>query len=183
MVSKYLEWARREASTRRLVFSLTVAGVVLLVVVPGLLIVGSRRLDQALGLPPLSAGIINPLGGIAFLLGGGFFAFWSVCAEATIGSGTPLPMIPTQRLVVVPPYTYCRNPMVLGTVTAYLGIGVWLGSVSAMVIVLLLAALLLLYVKVFEEKELEARFGADYREYKRTTPFLLPRVRRRPPNA
>ena len=40
-------------------------------------------------------------------------------------------MIPTQRLVVVPPFAHCRNPMILGTVVGYLGFGVWLGSPSA----------------------------------------------------
>jgi protein-S-isoprenylcysteine O-methyltransferase Ste14 len=32
-----------------------------------------------------------------------------------------------------------------------------------------------LYLKLFEEKELEERFGSDYIEYKRKTPFLIPR--------
>jgi len=54
--------------------------------------------------------------------------------------------------------------------------------VSAIALALMFAALLLLYVKVFEEKELEARFGADYLEYKRTTPFLRPRMTKRPQN-
>lgn len=101
-------------------------------------------------------------------------------AEAQIGLGMPLPMIPTKRLVVVPPFTYCRNPMVLGTVIGYFGFGVCLGSISAIAIVLVFAALLLLYVKVLEEEELEARFGVAYLDYKRTTPFLLPRVPKRP---
>lgn len=78
------------------------------------------------------------------------------------------------------PPLFESNPMVLGTVAGYLGFGVWLGSVSGIALVLVSAAILLVYVKTFEEKELEARFGADYLEYKRTTPFLLPRIRRRP---
>jgi hypothetical protein len=38
------------------------------------------------------------------------------------------------------------------------------------------AILLLAYIKLFEERELEARFGPEYVEYKRTTPFLIPRL-------
>jgi len=34
---------------------------------------------------------------------------------------------------------------------------------------------LLAYIRFIEEKELEVRFGQDYVDYKRTTPFLLPR--------
>ncbi|MGB7962014.1 MAG: isoprenylcysteine carboxylmethyltransferase family protein [Propionicimonas sp.] len=179
---KYLEWARRDYSTRQLVVALFFAGTVFLLAIPYLIIVSSAGLDQALGLPRFIVGIINPIVGGLFLLGGGLFAFWSVLAEARIGSGTPLPMMPTQRLVVVPPFTYCRNPMVLGTLVAYLGVGVWLGSLSAIAIVITLGGLLLTYVKLLEEKELEARFGDDYLEYKRGTPFLLPRVTRRPPH-
>lgn len=179
-MKKYLEWARREPSTRKLVVTLVLAGAFFLVVLPQLIAVGACRLDQALGLPRFTAGMINRVAGIVCILAGGLFTFWSVLAEARIGSGTPLPMIPTKRLVVVPPFTYCRNPMVLGTVVAYLGVGIWIGSVSAIALVLVFAGLLLTYVKVLEEKELEARFGADYLEYKRRTPFLLPRIPKRP---
>ncbi len=180
---KYLEWAGREYSTRQLLVALFFAGTAFLLAIPYLIIRSSAWLDEALGLPRFTLGSINPIVGILFSLAGGLLAFWSVYAEARIGSGTPLPMMPTQRLVVVPPFTYCRNPMVLGTLVAYLGIGVWLGSLSAIGIVIVLAVLLLTYVKALEEKELESRFGADYVEYKRRTPFLLPRVTRRPPDA
>jgi len=45
---------------------------------------------------------------------------------------------------------------------------------------LLLGALLVVYVRFVEEKELAARFGPAYLEYKLATPCLLPRMRRRP---
>ena len=57
-----------------------------------------------------------------------------------------------------------------------IGLSIYLGSVAAIGLVALFAGLLLLYVKVVEEKELAARFGDAYLEYKRTTPFLIPRV-------
>ena len=34
--------------------------------------------------------------------------------------------------------------------------------------------MLLVYLKLIEEKELEMRFGQDYLEYKKNTPFILP---------
>lgn len=36
------------------------------------------------------------------------------------------------------------------------------------------------YIKLLEEKEMELRFGTDYIEYRRQTPFLLPRFRSSP---
>ncbi len=113
------------------------------------------------------------------ILGGGILAIWSIYAQVTIGEGTPLPVMPTQKLVIRAPFTYCRNPMTLGTFLAYLGIGVWIGSWSAVAIVLILIGSLLLYVRFIEEKELEARYGPEYVEYKRSTPFILPRLRPR----
>ena len=50
---------------------------------------------------------------------------------------------------------------------------------SAIVIVVIFTTILLLYVKFIEEKELEARFGVEYKAYKRETPFILPRLRLR----
>ena len=175
----YVEWARREPSTGLVVVTMVLAGAVFLIGLPLLLVMKSVWLDDAFGLPSFAAGAATTVPGVLLLLAGGGFAVWSVIAEATVGRGTPVPLIPTQRLVVVPPFTYCRNPMVLGTCLAYLGVAVWVGSLSAVLLVVLFAALLLLYVKLVEERELEARFGADYVAYKRTTPFLFPRFTRR----
>ena len=43
--------------------------------------------------------------------------------------------------------------------------------------ILLFAICLLVYIRLLEEKEMELRFGADYIEYRRQTPFLIPRFR------
>jgi protein-S-isoprenylcysteine O-methyltransferase Ste14 len=179
---KYLEWARRERSTPQVVAMLIVAAGVFIVALPVLVVSLAGWLDQAWGLPRMVLGPVNAVVGSVLLLGGGSFALWSVQAQAKLGKGSPLPMIPTRRLIVVPPYAYCRNPMVLGTVLAYLSIGVGLGSASAVGIVLLLAMLLLAYVKLVEEKELRLRFGPPYEEYLRATPLLLPRFTSGPPH-
>jgi len=41
----------------------------------------------------------------------------------------------------------------------------------------LIVAMLLIYIKLVEEEELEARFGKKCLEYKRRTPFIIPRKR------
>jgi len=93
--------------------------------------------------------------------------------QMTIGKGTPVPMMPTKQLVVQKPFTYCRNPMTLGTFLIYTGICVLDRLVLGVRTRLILIAILLLYVKLLEEKELEARFGSEYLEYKQNTPFIL----------
>jgi protein-S-isoprenylcysteine O-methyltransferase Ste14 len=57
----------------------------------------------------------------------------------------------------------------------YLGIAVWVGSISAVALACIYPAVIILYTRLLEEEELERRFGAEYLAYKRRTPFLIPR--------
>jgi protein-S-isoprenylcysteine O-methyltransferase Ste14 len=65
--------------------------------------------------------------------------------------------------------------MTLGTTAFYLGIAIWTGSLSALVLALIYPVGILIYIKLIEERELEQRFGHEYLAYKRRTPFLIPR--------
>lgn len=114
------------------------------------------------------------IGGLLTVVGFAL-AFWSIDAQLTRGRGTPLPLMPTQELVTDGPFHYSRNPMTLGTVLAYLGIGIASGTTAGTALVLTLAGGLLAYLKGLEEGELADRFGETYFAYKRQTPFLIPR--------
>jgi protein-S-isoprenylcysteine O-methyltransferase Ste14 len=175
---KYQEWAKREQGDKQQFITLAIAGFLIVLLIPFLILLASAAIDQRLGLPDFYAGPINLLVGVIMIIGGLALGLWSIYAQITIGQGTPVPLMPTRKMVVQPPFTYCRNPMTLGTYIAYLGLCAILGSISALVIVLFLIILLLLYIKLFEEKELEARFGEEYLEYKHSTPFMLPRFRK-----
>jgi protein-S-isoprenylcysteine O-methyltransferase Ste14 len=69
--------------------------------------------------------------------------------------------------------------MALGTALFYLGVAIWLGSLSAVGLGLVYPVGILVYIKLIEEKELEERFGSEYLEYKKRTPFLIPRLGKR----
>ena len=102
---------------------------------------------------------------------------WSTLTQAKIGRGTPVPVVPTQKLIVSGPYKLCRNPIQLGAMLYYLGIGIFFGSVKIGMVMLLLSFILgTCYHKFVEEKELLLRFGREYEEYKARTPFLLPKM-------
>jgi protein-S-isoprenylcysteine O-methyltransferase Ste14 len=178
-MKKYQEWAKREYSLRHHLVVLGCAGLLVVLILPSLLVVSSAAIDQWLHLPGFVVGAINPIAGLLLIVGGLFLGLWSVYAQITIGMGTPVPLVPTRKLVVKKPFTCCRNPMTLGTFLIYVGIAVWIGSFSAIALVVFFIAILLLYIKLIEEKELEARFGLDYLAYKRNTPFILPRLRSR----
>jgi protein-S-isoprenylcysteine O-methyltransferase Ste14 len=64
--------------------------------------------------------------------------------------------------------------MTLGTDLFYLGVAIWLGSLSAIGLGLVYPVGILIYIKLIEEKELEERFGSEYLDYKRRTSFLIP---------
>jgi protein-S-isoprenylcysteine O-methyltransferase Ste14 len=104
------------------------------------------------------------------------FGLWSNYVQFTRGRGTPLPMMPTQELLTSGPYLYCRNPMTLGTILAYLGMGIGAATVSGAAFALAIGGLLVVYLKRVEESELEERFGEDYVKYMHEVPFIIPRI-------
>jgi len=120
----------------------------------------------------------NVIMGLLLVTVGWFFASWSVYTQHRIGRGTPVPVVPTRRLITSGPYKYCRNPMAFGTLLLYIGLSLIFNSISAIfILVALVLVPLLLFIKIVEEKELEIRFGHEYTEYKEKTPFLIPRLR------
>jgi len=179
MKEKFLKNAEHEYSSGKRAILLLFAGIVFLGILPVSLVYFSTLLDRYFEFPRLGVGIINGVVGACFTVAGFLLGWWSNYVQFTVGRGTPVPIMATQQLITQKPYSYCRNPMALGAIVAYLGVAILIGSISAVVLVLLGAALLLTYIKLLEEKEMELRFGEAYQEYRKQTPFLIPRFRRR----
>ena len=174
-MSRYSKWAQREHSAARRTATTLLAGPVFLGLLPFLVAGVGPRLDRRLGLVSLRIGRVNRIVGGLLLVLGSSLGFWSIVTQLTRGRGTPLPVMPTQELLTGGPFRYCRNPMTLGTILAYLGIAVGVGTVAGSVLVLALGAALLVYLKRLEEGELAERFGEAYLAYKREVPFIIPR--------
>ncbi len=173
-IKRFQKWAEREYSAKQRIIALFLLGILFVIAIPFFLIAASSSLDQWLQLPLFVYRLVSPTISLLFIGVGLLFALWSIRIQFVLAKGTPAPMMPTQKLVVQKPYTYCRNPMSLGTIILYTGIAIWIGSPSAVGLVLLFAVLLMVYNKLIEERELEKRFGSEYLEYKRRTPFLIP---------
>ena len=152
-------------------------GVVFWMLVPFFIVTASLLIDPQLHLPKFFSGWSNRILGWVLTMTGWLFGYWTAKVQFSSGKGSPIPLMATQKLVVKRPYTYCRNPMTLGTTAFYFGIALWTGSLSALSLSIIYPVAMLLYIKLIEEKELEQRFGVEYLEYKRRTPFLLPRFR------
>jgi|GEM_PF-182892 len=180
-VSRYSKWAQREHSAARRIAITLLAGPVFLGLLPFLVAGVGPRLDRRLGLPSLRIGRVNRVvGGLLTVLGFSL-GFWSVVAQLTRGRGTPLPVMPTQELLTEGPFRYCRNPMTLGAILAYLGIAVAVGTIAGTAFVFGLAGSLLVYLKRLEEGELAERFGEAYLAYRREVRFIIPRLPERRP--
>ena len=178
-MSRYTRWAQREHSEATRIGTTLLASPVFLGLPPFLVAGVGPRLDRRLGLPSLGIRRVNRvLGGLLTVLGFSL-GFWSVNTQLTRGRGTPLPVMPTRELLTEGPFRYCRNPMTLGAILAYLGTAVAVGTIAGTVLVLSLAASLLVYLKRLEEGELAERFGEAYLAYKRETPFIIPRLPKR----
>ena len=171
----FVKWASREYGLAPRVITLLLAGALFIFFIPYALISLAPQLDSTFQLPKVSFGVVNVILGIILMVVGLFYGLWSNYAEIMRAGGTPVPVIPTQTLLVSGPFRQCRNPMTFGTICLYLGISVVVGSISSIVVVCIFGALLLTYIKLVEEHELEARFGQAYIVYKAKTPFIIPK--------
>jgi protein-S-isoprenylcysteine O-methyltransferase Ste14 len=176
-MNRYKKWSEREYSKAQRMMAVIFGGIFFWIIIPFFIVIGSAFIDPWLSLPRFFHKWINTIIALIFIVAGWLFANWTVKVQFSLGRGTPIPLMATQKLVVKRPYTYCRNPMTLGTTAFYLGIAIWTGSLSALGLSLIYPVGILVYIKLFEEKELEERFGVEYLEYKRSTPFLIPRFR------
>ena len=94
------------------------------------------------------------------------------------GRGTPAPVAPPKRLVVVGFYRYVRNPMYLGLAVGWVGLWVVFGHPNpvAIAVAAAVAVGVHLFVILYEEPTLRKKFGADYEEYCRNIPRWWPRA-------
>jgi protein-S-isoprenylcysteine O-methyltransferase Ste14 len=178
-MSLYSKWAQKEHPEAVRIAATLLAGVIFLILIPYFIIVVCPDWDRRLGLPGLNFGALSDILGGLMMVAGFSFGIWSVLTQLTRGRGTPLPMLPTQELLTGGPYRYCRNPMTLGAILAYLGLAIFAGTVVGIGFVLCFAALLIRYLKRLEEKELVERFGDAYLQYRQEVPFIIPQPPKR----
>jgi protein-S-isoprenylcysteine O-methyltransferase Ste14 len=176
---RLVEIARRPISLGRKLGVLVLGIAVFFVALPLLYVWLGRLVDTRLGIEyPV---LIEIVLGIPAAVCGFVLMVWSVAAQWRTGRGTPAPVAPTEKLIVTGPYELCRNPMQLGVILYHWGAGTLLGTLTAGVIggaIALIGGTL--YHRLVEERELELRFGDEYRAYKANTPYLCPRLPHRP---
>jgi protein-S-isoprenylcysteine O-methyltransferase Ste14 len=131
-----------------------------------------RQYDARLGgpLPPWTWAV-----GIVCMALGAALALTCIGTFVVRGRGTPAPFDAPRNLVAVGIYRWVRNPMYLSGCTVMIGYALYVRSAA----VLLLAAGMWLaehlFVLLYEEPTLRAKFNGSYEEYCRTVSRWLPR--------
>ncbi len=124
---------------------------------------------------PLSPGI-----GWALMWVTGAAGVLCVLNLAVRGLGAPWTIALSRRLATDLLYRWTRKPMGLATAAFLAACGLWLQSALFVAwTVLLVTPAWLLFVRIFEERELELRFGEQYRSYRARTPMFIPGQARR----
>jgi protein-S-isoprenylcysteine O-methyltransferase Ste14 len=174
LVQGIVEAAEKPRSTIYKSVVVLIGASLILIIIPFLLLLASYGIEEYFLTHRFR--ILQIIVALLSLAFGFFLMAWSVVPLVRTGKGTPVPVAPSQKLIIDGPYRICRNPMLLGVIIYFLGIGTIVASITIGVI---MACLILLfgtcYSKFIEEKELRMRFGQEYEEYKKKTTFLIPR--------
>ena len=125
-----------------------------------------------LPIPSVIGLVLVIITGAAFLL--------TVINLALKGFGAPFFIVLSRKLAADWMYAWTRNPMALAGLAFFLSLGIWFQSALFVLWVLIVfAPAYVFFVKVYEERELEIRFGASYLEYKSRTLMFFPRKPRK----
>jgi len=144
---------------------------IILAVVPYLIYV----VEQKIGIPHLVFPLQSAIAAALFLLVSAI-GIWSAVVMSKYGRGTPLPLDHATEFVVQGPYAYIRNPMATTGILQGLAASLFLGSPLTAVYALMGSAVWQLILRPLEEKNLEERFGEEYRQYKETVKCWVPRL-------
>lgn len=155
-----------------------IAGLATLIV-PGIatVLVPYLILNASGGVSPIRLGPIELISAAVAIVGAGMIV-WVSTAFVMRGAGTPVPVLPPREFVASGLYRFVRNPMYVGALLILLGEALFFQSGWILLYASLIWLALHGFVVLFEEPQLERRFGDSYARYKAVTPRWLPR---RPP--
>ncbi len=114
--------------------------------------------------------------GFVIVLMGEALRFWgvSIAGSETRTTGS----VGGTFLITSGPFAYVRNPLYLGNMLLYLGVGVMSLALFPWLQIVALLWFYFQYSMIVAEEEgyLAARFGTDYAEYRNRVPRFIPRL-------
>jgi len=160
------------------------SSIIFFLIVPFISLIFGSRLDTLLEFNSLEFGLMGTIISISLLLFGGYFVIESIRTLLINGEGIPLgdilPNEQTTKLITSGIYGKTRNPMLFGYLLCHIAFGIIIDSISVSFILPgIFIILWSLWLKMQEEPTLESRFGERYKEYKKVTPYLIPRPKKK----
>ena len=134
-----------------------------------------RVFDRSIGISlPAGTGTL----GLILMVVGGMLALTCAGVFVIQGQGRPAPFDAPREFVPLGPYRFVRNPMYIGGLALLVGFGLYGRSPSILLLSLVLFLLVHMFVVLYEEPGLKARFGVTYGEYLKAVPRWVPRLSR-----
>ncbi len=114
-------------------------------------------------------------GGILAILGESL-RFWGVAYAGSLTRVTG--NVGAPEVIVAGPFAHVRNPLYVGNILMYTGIGVMANALSPWLVVIAVLYFVFQYTQIvaLEEDFLSTKFGAGYDEFRRSVPAFIPRL-------
>lgn len=112
---------------------------------------------------------------LAMIITGAAFLAQCILEFAQRGRGTLSPVDPPKELVVQGLYRYVRNPMYVSVSAVILGEALLIRSTALVLYWLVFFVFVNVWVRVYEEPNLRARFGESYERYTGSVGRWIPR--------
>lgn len=157
-----------------------VGSFVFIILIPFVIYLTSLISSASLELHVPHVRIVNYSVATLLSVAGVVFAIWSNIDLLIVGKGGPTDFFNksisprSKKLVTKGPYRYTRNPMVFGMNALYFALSIFLNSLSSLLFCLILLSIIILYLKLTEEKRLIKDFGEEYLKYKKRVSMVIP---------
>jgi protein-S-isoprenylcysteine O-methyltransferase Ste14 len=114
------------------------------------------------------------LAGLSIMFIGLYLMIRTISMFIRIGKGTLAPWSPTRKLIIKDLYGHVRNPMITGVLIVLIGESITILSLNIFIWSIIFFVINNFYFVLLEEPQLEKKFGAEYREYKKHVSRWIP---------
>lgn len=120
--------------------------------------------------------LVSLMCGLVLTLLGESLRFWGVAYAGSLTRVTG--SVGAPEVVVAGPFSYVRNPLYIGNILMYTGVGIMANAIPPWLVLIALIYFSIQYSLIvsLEEEFLEKEFGDAYLEYKRNVPRFFPRL-------
>jgi protein-S-isoprenylcysteine O-methyltransferase Ste14 len=120
--------------------------------------------------------LLTIFSGVIVVACGEFMRFWGVAYAGSLTRVTG--SVGAPEVIVAGPFAYVRNPLYVGNLLTYTGIGMMANAASPWLVCAAFVWFVFQYSQIvsLEEEFLTAAFGVSYAEYAKNVPRFIPRV-------